>query len=234
MARLGIITPASNTNVEPTTYAMLSGIVGVTAHFSRFALPPSLDVTIDVDILGPAAKLLAEAEVDVLVFHGTAGSWTGLDGERRLCCELHEATGIPATTATLATIEALRTLGASTLAMVFPGAEWITRDIAREYGAEGFTFSHIVWTDRFRSNLEMGRLSAAEVEDFVTPGIVDGVDAVAIIGTNLAAAPLAASWERRYGTTIVDSTAATTWQLLRMAGVDQRPDGWGRLFDVND
>src|SRR5690349_14047256 len=120
MARLGILTPASNTNVEPTTYAMLAGVAGVTAHFSRFALPPSLDVTIDATILGPAASLLAQAEVDVLAFHGTAGSWTGLEGDRALCADLERATGIPATTASLATVAALHAIGAKSLALVFP------------------------------------------------------------------------------------------------------------------
>jgi maleate isomerase len=228
--RLGIITPSSNTNVEPTTYAMLAGIPGVTAHFSRFGLPPSLEVTIGAHVLAPAAELLAEAAVDVLVFHGTAGSWTGVEAERELCRELERRTGIPATTATLATIDALRAIGAENLSMVFPGAEWITRDIATEYGRYGLRFSHVHWTDRFGSNLEMGALSPAEVEAFVTPGIVDGVDAVAVIGTNLAAAPLVDALERRHDVTIVDSTAATTWQLLRMAGVEERPAGWGRFF----
>jgi maleate isomerase len=230
--RLGILTPASNTNAEPTTCAMIAGIPGVTAHFSRFGLPPSLDVTIGADLLLPAAELLSEAAVDVLAFHGTAGSWTGVEAERLLCRELQERTGIPATTATLATIDALLALQVRKLSMVFPGAEWITRDIAIEYARHGVEFSHVIWTDRFASNLEMGALTRAEVEQLVTPGIVDGVDAVVVIGTNLAAAPLVDELERRHDVTIVDSTAATTWQLLRMVGVDARPKGWGRLFEL--
>ena len=133
MARLGIITPASNTNVEPTTYAMLAGVAGTTAHFSRFALPPSLDTTMGPDTLASAATLLAEAEVDVLAFHGTAGSWTGLDGDRALCAELQRLTGIPTTTASLATVAAVKALGARTLALAFPGEQWITDGIAAEY-----------------------------------------------------------------------------------------------------
>jgi maleate isomerase len=35
--RLGMMTPSSNTVLEPITTAMLAGVSGVTAHFSRFA-----------------------------------------------------------------------------------------------------------------------------------------------------------------------------------------------------
>jgi maleate isomerase len=232
MARLGILTPASNTNVEPTTYAMLAGVAGVTAHFSRFALPPSLDVTIDAEVLGPAASLLAQAEVDVLAFHGTAGSWTGLEGDRALCAELERVTGIPATTASLATVEAVKALDARTLALVFPGEAWITNDIASEYAREGLTIAHVSRTERYASNLEIGRADPADIEALLAAAIVDGVDAVVVIGTNLAAAAHVDALERAHDTTVVDSTAATTWQLLRMTGVDADLTGWGRLLTL--
>lgn len=232
MARLGIITPASNTNVEPTTYAMLAGVAGTTAHFSRFALPPSLDVTIGVDTLAPAATLLAEAEVDVLAFHGTAGSWTGLDGDRALCAGLQELTGIPVTTASLATVDALHALEARRLALVFPGEQWITDDIASEYAREGLTIAHVSRTERYASNLEIGRADPDDVEALLTAAIVDGVDAVVVIGTNLAAAHHVDALEREHGTTIVDSAAATTWQLLRMARARTDLPGWGRLLTL--
>ena len=35
-ARLGILTPSSNTALEPVTGAMLADLSEVTAHFSRF------------------------------------------------------------------------------------------------------------------------------------------------------------------------------------------------------
>ena len=36
MTRLGMLTPSSNTALEPITYAMLAGVEGVSVHFSRF------------------------------------------------------------------------------------------------------------------------------------------------------------------------------------------------------
>ncbi len=34
--RLGMLTPSSNTMLEPVTYAMLAGLPDVSAHFGRF------------------------------------------------------------------------------------------------------------------------------------------------------------------------------------------------------
>ena len=34
--RLGMLTPSSNTVLEPVTAAMVAGLPGVSAHFSRF------------------------------------------------------------------------------------------------------------------------------------------------------------------------------------------------------
>lgn len=229
MPRLGIMTPSSNVNVEITTCAMLAGVPDITAHYSRFALQPR-EVPIDATTLMPAAQLLLEAGVDVLVFHGTAGSRTGLERDSGLCRALEQATGIPSTTASQATVAALHALGAETVSMIYPGPEWATAEIAAEYAREGIVIGHFAWTDRFSGNLEIGNLSASEVEAFVTAGIIDGVDAVVVLGTNLAAAPLVEELERRHATTIVDSTAATTWHLLRLVGRDQRLDGWGRLL----
>ncbi|MBS0553771.1 MAG: Asp/Glu/hydantoin racemase, partial [Proteobacteria bacterium] len=36
--RLGVLTPSSNTSLEPLTSAIVAGVPGVSAHFSRFTV----------------------------------------------------------------------------------------------------------------------------------------------------------------------------------------------------
>jgi len=36
MTRLGMLTPSSNTALEPITCAMLNGVTDISVHFSRF------------------------------------------------------------------------------------------------------------------------------------------------------------------------------------------------------
>src|SRR5271170_581211 len=69
--RLGMLTPSSNTTLEPVTAAMLRGLPGVTAHFGRFrvteiALAQAALKQFDDSEILRAAELLAHAKVDVI------------------------------------------------------------------------------------------------------------------------------------------------------------------------
>src|ERR1700751_330780 len=97
--RLGMLTPSSNTALAPLTYAMLAGIAGVSAHFSRFKVTETplsesaLRQFDDSEILR-AAELLANAKVDVIAWNGTSASWLGFDRHERLCEEIRASTRI--------------------------------------------------------------------------------------------------------------------------------------------
>lgn len=77
--RFGVLTPSSNTALEPLTCAMLADIEPVSAHFSRFRVtqislePEALGQFDDRPILA-AAKLLADAKVDVIGWSGTSAA----------------------------------------------------------------------------------------------------------------------------------------------------------------
>ena len=80
--RLGVLTPSSNTALEPLTSAIVAGLPGVSAHFSRFKVT---EISLSPDALGQfddskilaAAELLADAKVDVIGWSGTAAGWKG-------------------------------------------------------------------------------------------------------------------------------------------------------------
>ena len=87
---IGVLTPSSNTVLEPLTSAMVSGLGGVSAHFSRFTVTEismrdaSQNQFDDSKILD-AARLLADARVDVICWSGTSASWLGFDKDAALC-----------------------------------------------------------------------------------------------------------------------------------------------------
>lgn len=228
--RLGVITPSSNTNAEPATYRMLAELPWVSAHFSRFALPRQLDVTITAAHLEPAALLLAEAEVDALAFHGTSGSWRGVEGDRELSTRLTETTGIATTTATLATLAALEATAPGRVGLAFPGTEEIGRQIVAEYARHGVEIARLSCAEDVATNAQIAALPRDRIEALLDGACGPGIDAVVAIGTNLRAAPLVETAERRNGVVVVDSAVAVVWQLLRMTGVTARPQGWGRLL----
>jgi len=119
--RLGLLTPSSNTVLEPLSTAMVAGLPGVTLHFSRFrvteiALSDAALAQFDPAPVLHAAALLADAKVDAIAWSGTAASWLGFDRDVLLCRDIQDATGIPATSSVLALNEALARTGVRRLA----------------------------------------------------------------------------------------------------------------------
>src|SRR4051794_21051667 len=141
--RLGMITPSSNSVLEPVTATMLQGVRGVTAHFSRFrvteiALDAAALSQFDPSVMLPAADLLADAKVDAIAWNGTSASWLGIGRDRSLCDAILARTGSPATTSTLACIEAVRALRARRVGLVSPYTDDVQRRIADVWAGEGY------------------------------------------------------------------------------------------------
>ena len=85
-----MLTPSSNTILEPVTAAMLSDVPNVTAHFSRFkvteiAIADASDRQFDEDEILRAAELLTHAKVNVIAWNGTSASWLGFERDEQLC-----------------------------------------------------------------------------------------------------------------------------------------------------
>ena len=106
MTRLGMLTPSSNTALEPVTGAMLGDLPEVTAHFTLQGDGDRADGSrpgqFDEGGILCAAELLAHAKVDAIAWNGASASWLGFERDERLCERLTTATGIPACTSVLA------------------------------------------------------------------------------------------------------------------------------------
>src|SRR3979490_1674717 len=97
--RLGVLTPSSNTALEPITQTMIADVPGVTAHFSRFrvtqiGLATAVLQQFEYSGISRAAELLADAKVHVIAWSGTSTSWLGFDCDEELCRRIEESTGV--------------------------------------------------------------------------------------------------------------------------------------------
>ena len=233
--RIGVLTPSSNTALEPLTSAMVASVPGVTAHFARFGVTEislsegSLRQFDDSNILA-AARLLADARVDVIAWSGTSASWLGFDKDEQLCRRISEATGIPATTSVLALNELLAAQGARTLGLVSPYVDDVQRRIVANYrgiGVEGVAERHLGIT----VNFEFGMVEPDTLRALLREAAKARPAALTVMCTNLGAAQLAAELERELDIPIYDSVATVVWKALKTIGVDTRSvQGWGRLF----
>jgi maleate isomerase len=233
--RLGMLTPSSNTVLEPVTSAMLAGLPDVTAHFGRFkvteiALSESAVRQFDDAEILRAAELLAHAKVDVIAWNGTSAGWLGFESDERLCERITAATGIRACTTVLALREIFQRTGAPRVGLVTPYTDDVQQKIIANWRASGFVCSaerHLGISDNFA----FGEVSEAEIERLVRAVVSDGCQAVAILCTNMRGAVVAAALEPELGVPIYDSVAVTLWKCLAVAGVDPtRVKGGGQLF----
>ncbi len=233
--RLGVLTPSSNTALEPLTSAIVSGVPGCSAHFSRFTVTrialakDALDQFDDSKILA-AAELLADAKVDAIGWSGTSAGWLGFDADRRLVERIRQRTGIPATTAVLALNELLALGQVRRLAFVTPYTADVQQRIVDNYRALDID----VVAERHLGISENHAFAAVEPERLLSLACEVAParpQALTTFCTNLRAAPLATRIESELDITMLDTVSTTVWGLLRAAGADPAEvQGWGRLF----
>lgn len=233
---LGMLTPSSNTVLEPYTAALLAGLMPeVTAHFQRFtvkeiSLSDRALAQFDPAPLLEAATLLNDARMDVIAWNGTSASWLGFDSDRRLCAAITEATGVPATSSVLALNEVLERTGVTRLGLVTPYLSDIQAAIVANYAAEGIE----VVAERHLD--DRGNFSFSEYDEATLASLVREVakgepEAITLLCTNLRGAGIVAELEQELGIPIYDSVSVTVWKCLTLAGLDPaRISGWGGLF----
>lgn len=232
---LGMLTPSSNTVLEPVTQAMVAGLPEVSVHFARFkvteiALSPSALRQFDDTEILRAAELLAHAKVDVISWNGTSSGWLGFDADARLCERITAATGIPSSTSMLALNEILALKKVETLGYVTPYLEDVQARIVANYEKIG----HVRRGDRhlgLQDNFSFSEVSSEQITRMTRDVAGEKPQAIAIICTNLRAAPLVEKLEAEIGLPIYDTIATSVWKSLKMVGLDtRRVTGWGSLF----
>ena len=79
----------------------------------------------------------------------------------------------------------------------------------------------------------VGRITPAAILDAVLAvGAQADVDGVFVSCTSLRAAGIVAEAEAKLGKPVTASNHALAWHLLRLAGIDDPVDGFGRLFHL--
>ena len=229
-----MIVPSSNTCLEPQSYRILGDREDVTIHFTRIpvtriALDDSSDKQFDSAVMREAAALLATADVDVIAWNGTSGSWLGAAHDEALVREITEATGIPATTSTLAYLEAFKTFGTERIGMFTPYTGDVNQAVIESYGREG-----IKTVDHRHLDLSNNESFARVTDAEMLPGSLElaasNPDALIYLCTNLYGANITAEVEETTGVPVLDSVAVTLWHCLKLAGAPLLAPKWGRLL----
>lgn len=232
---LGMLTPSSNTTLEPVTARMLEGLPEVSAHASRFrvteiSLGEQALGQFDLEPMLEAAALLADARCHAICWNGTSAGWLGLESDQLLCKAIEQRTGIPATSSVLALAEVFRKTNVRRYGLVTPYTEDIQRAIIENFSREGFDCV----AERHSNisvNFDFSEVEPDTIADMVREVAKNKPQAITVFCTNMDGASLAETLEQEIGIPIYDTIALAVWSGLRAAGVEvSRVKGWGRLF----
>ena len=232
---LGMLTPSSNTVLEPLTTEMLRGLDEVSAHFGRLRVTEiSLSeqglAQFDLEPFLGAADLLADAKCAVVAWNGTSGGWRGFADDETLCRAIERQTEMPATTSILANNDLFRRHGVSRFGLVTPYTDDVQARILANYAAAGFDCvgeRHL----GIRDNFSFSEVTTDTVRAMCREVAAAKPQAISIICTNMRGAPLAEELEAEFGIPVYDSIAVVVLRSLELAGIDpSRVRGWGRIF----
>jgi maleate isomerase len=236
--RLGMLTPSSNTTLEPVTARMLAGLPDVSAHFSRFrvteiGLGDKAVGQFDHAPMLAAADLLADAHCDVICWNGTSAGWLGFERDRALCAQIEQRTGVRASSVVLALAEVFAAKRVKRFGLVSPYTDDVQAAITANFGREGYDCV----SERhcgIRVNFDFATVPQQVIETMIREVAQSAPDAIVILCTNMDGATIAEALERELGFPVYDSIALALWGALRVAGVDvKRVGGFGSLFGAS-
>ncbi|ODT48517.1 MAG: Asp/Glu/hydantoin racemase [Methylobacterium sp. SCN 67-24] len=233
---IGMLTPSSNTVLEPYTAAMAWPLFpAVSVHFSRFrvtkiALDAASNSQFSLEPILQAADLLADARPDVIAWNGTSASWLGFDSDERLCAAIAERTGVRATSAILSLNHLLKAMGVRRLGLVTPYTGDVQQKIIANYAALGIETVAERHSGR-SDNFSFAEVVEAEIASMCREVAASAPDAIAIVCTNMRGPLIAPQLERELGIPVLDSVAFTLWGCLDATGADMQPlRELGRMF----
>jgi maleate isomerase len=227
--KLGVLHASVNTVAEPQMQAMAPE--GVSLHSTRLKLVGSTEEEVlkMADDVEDAARLLADAQVDRILFHCTATTTHDPGQPDAIGRRITVATGIPATTTGEAVAAALAALGARNVVLVTPYIQEINdREVA-------FLRHRGIAVTREHGLGLPGGIAFREVEPAAWYRIVmeyrdEAADAYFISCANVRAAEVIETLESDLGRPVVTSNTAAMWRCLRQSGITDRIAGFGTLL----
>lgn len=229
-ARIGLLIPSVNTCTEPQFHQLAPPGVGF--YVTRL---PLRDGGVEAlhrmtEHLEDTARLLADIEPDLILFHCTAGSMAGAPGyDEALAARIERATGRPATTTASGVLAALHALQARRLTVVTP------YPAATNAAERAFLEGHSLQVVALRGlELAHGEAFVAVepatwyrlVRETVTPD----TEAILVSCTNIRVLEVIDQLEGDLGRPVVTSNQAAVWYCLRRLGLPDRIAGYGRLL----
>ncbi len=233
-ARIGFLIPPGNPTIECEMAEMAPQ--GVSVHFSRMVAPGvggSLEGQEDrnrsqIEHIDETADLLAKVKPNVMMLAHTASSYTlGRRAESALVERLNARHGMPVATAFGSVVAALNALGVKRIALGAPYTEAITLKGKALLEEHGFTVVRHGILENVTNIFDETPERAYRLGRSVA---VPEAEAVFLSGLGMPTISILDLLERDLGKPAISAASAMMWNALRLAGVEARVPGYGRLL----
>lgn len=229
-AKIGfVLIPNEQTIEEDMTRHMPRG-VGV--YFSRATMPREISTESLAQLRGSlaetAARILPDDGLDVICFACTSG--TVAVGEDTSCAELSKgAPGARTSTLAGAVRKALTATGARNITLGSPYVAELNDNVATYLSLAGFNVvaTHGMGLDY---DTEMIRVAPEYLIDYARAIDTPEADTILLSCGALRNIDVVDEIEQQLGKTVICSNQAMLWDCLRLAGIDDKLPGLGRLL----
>jgi maleate isomerase len=235
-ARLGVLVPSGIVATEPEFAAMTPE--GVSCHYHRIAFRGEGSESEVLETLrrveqsvGEATEMICHIRPAVVALTGTGVSFVGGYGYDRQIIQQIKAKsgGLPATTTSSSVIDALKKIGVKKISMATPYLEPVAKIGMKFVEDNGFEVLDMKW-------LGKGGFDIAEVSKETLYHLVKAVDrpeseAIFISCTTLHTIEIIKYLEADLQKPVITSNQATFWNMLRLARVYDKIEGFGQLLE---
>lgn len=232
-ARFGVMVPTLNSTMEPELYKMAPKDVSI--HFARLA--PDVDYTVTLSLerlMGyakeatKAAKSLSLVKPDIIAFGCTSGSLLkGIGYDKEIIENIESTTGVRGTTTSTAVIAALEEMKMKNVCVATPYPDWINKKTKQFLEANGINVLRI-------KGLENVRVISNEIPEkackLAKEVNIPDADGIFISCTALRTIEILDALEEEIGKPVVSSNQATLWMMMKMVGISEKIQDFGKLL----
>lgn len=207
---------------------------GIGIHFSRVEMETEVTVAnlcaAGEKLPAAAKRIVPDLKLNAIGYGCTSGSIciTEEYAKKQL---LKRGNVEKATTMVTGVIKALKALNVKKIAIATPYLDEINVEEAKYLEAKGFEILDIQGMNLI-NDFDIASVSPAFIKEYAKSVDTLEAEAVFISCGALRSVEIIEELEKEIGKPVVTSNQAFIWDLLRLAGIDDKIDGYGKLFRI--
>lgn len=225
IARVGVLVPYTNTNIEPDMALMAPA--GLSIHVTRIGGYPDEDVpgldemkSMASTSLQEAAALLAGARPDLVLYGCTSATLSlGVEGDATFAEQLSREVRCPAITTSGSILASLKRLKVRKIAFVTPYDAALTRAGADFLASAGFDVVAVAHPAKALTSLQQGALTPDQIIEMIADTDLGYAEAVVLSCTDMRAVECITQIEKQIGLPVVTSNQALFHEALLRLGL---------------